>query len=305
MSNALVVVANWNDWERTVSFCREASTWVHPELLVDILIIDNGSTDGSPAKIMAGCHSLVGKIRMHRFAEHPGVTAAFNVAFQECGRDYKYIFRVDNDVHLRPDAISKMACVMDTDPGIGVTVPRLTYFSAPAVLNGGAMYINEYGGIGKNVDSPDTCDCDTGLGAALGFRVEALLSVGRWFDPDLMLFAEEPEICAALRCNGFRTAYVPSASGTHETAVGTGRHTALSTYLNYRNHEVVRRRYGSRMTTAIRFANVFPRLLVRSVRKSDWIGLLGYWDGLIGRKLHVSWWNEMIANKGFKRPPVG
>jgi GT2 family glycosyltransferase len=300
-----IVIPHWNAGNRTQVCLAQFARWDYPLAKLDILVLDNGSTDGSSTPLAEHVTTLQQEglpVRYHRFDLHPGLTASLTRAMSLFHPDSAYLLRLDNDVDLDGDALSAMVNLMQARPEVGVTGPRLVYACAPDRLNGGAVWLNRWGGRNRMGDPDKVVECDTLLGAAMLFRKDALQKVGRWFDPELYLFAEEPEVCWQLRRRGYATVFMPQALGRHDTAQSTGKHSALSNYLNYRNHTLVYARMYPRAVCLLRNLHLFPRILVRCVRERTFIPLLGFVDGLLARPLNDAWWQEMISAKAFRRP---
>lgn len=300
-----IVIAHWNAGNRTVTCLEQIGRWNYITEHLDVLVVDNGSTDDSAQALVKHVELLRKNglsIRYYRFDKHPGLTASLTASLKLINTKSKFLLRLDNDVELNLDALSLMVDIMQKKPEVGVVGPRLVYTSSPNQLNGGAVWINPWGGKNKIGDSSQPVECDTLLGAAMLFRVQALQELGRWFDPKLYLFAEEPEICWQLRDKGYSTLYLPQAEGRHDTAQSTGKHSALSEYLNYRNHTIVYSRMFSIFVNTFRNLILFPRILVRCWRRKDFIPLIGFMDGLIAHPLNDNWWQESIQSNTFRRP---
>lgn len=300
-----VVIPHWNAGNRTITCLEQFSKWGYPRARLDILVLDNGSTDGSSAPLaehIESLHQIGLPIRYHRFDLHPGLTAALTHSLTLVHPDSVYILRLDNDVDMDADALSVMVSLMQNRPDVGVAGPRLVYASAPDCLNGGAVWINPWGGRNRMEDPLHPVECDTLLGAVMMFRRSALHEIGRWFDPELYLFAEEPEVCWQLRQKGYATLFVPLAMGRHDTAQSTGKHSALSTYLSYRNHALIYTRMFPAWLSLLRNLNLFPRVLIRCWRSRTAIPLLGFIDGLMAHPLNDAWWQDMISSRPFRRP---
>lgn len=300
-----IVIPHWNAGDRTISCLDQFDSWDFPSSRMDIWVIDNGSTDGSSEKLAERISCLRKRglpVHYHRFDLHPGLTASLNHSLSLIRPDSSFVLRLDNDVELNPDALSIMIALMQSKAKIGVVGPRMVYASAPDQLNSGAVWINPWGGKNRMLDTLQPTACDTVLGAAMLFRRSALSQVGRWFDPELFLFAEEPEICWQLRQQGYSTYYSPKSLGRHDTARSTGKHSELSTYLNYRNHTLVYARQFPRYVTLLRNLHIIPRILLRCVRYRTTTPWIGFVDGLLARPLDRGWWQEAIHAKVFRRP---
>lgn len=300
-----IIIPHWNAGSRTLNCLAQFSNWTYPRESLFVVVLDNGSTDGSSdilTERIAWLRRDGLEIHYRRFSLHPGLTQSINMGLEQLPAETKYVMRLDNDVTLAPDALDVMVRFLEGHPGAGVVGPRIVYASNPERLNAGAIWINPWGGRNRMEDVADPVECDTLLGAVMLARNEALKKIGRWFDPELYLFAEEVEFCWQLRSHGFSAHYVPDAVAYHDTALSTGKHSSLSTYLNYRNHTMVYNQITSVPVSIFRHLNLFPRVLVRSARQRSWVVLLGYLDGLCRRPLNDGWWQEQIASPAFRRP---
>jgi GT2 family glycosyltransferase len=300
-----IVIPHWNAGQRTLVCLEQLFRWDYPRDSLDIVVIDNGSTDGSSKPLADHINALHDQglpIRYHRFELHPGLTASLNQSLDLIQVNCVYLLRLDNDVDMNAEALSVMVSLMEINPYIGVTGPRLVYSSAPDRLNGGAVWLSPFGGRNRIEDPEQPIECDTLLGATMLFRRSALKELGRWFDPALYLFAEEPEVCWQLRRLGYATVFVPQGLGRHDTAQSTGKHSALSNYLNHRNHTLVYSQIYPWQVSLIRNFYLFPRILLRCWRERTTLPFWGFIDGLMARPLSDEWWQEMISSSAFRLP---
>jgi hypothetical protein len=214
------------------------------------------------------------------------------MALEEISPQIAYVIPLDNDVDLANDALAIMVDYMERNPYVGVVGPRIVHASQPVQLNAGAIWINQWGGANRMEDSLAPTECDTLLGAVILVRRQALTRIGRWFDPSLYSFVEVDECCCQLRKAGFRTRYVPMAFAHHDTAQSTGKHSALSKYLSYRNGAV----------SVIRNTLTFPRTLWHCIWQRSWIPLYRFVDGLRQMPLTDEWWQSQLTGATFRRP---
>lgn len=300
-----IIVPHWNAGGRTLRCLQQFRRWSYPLDRINIFVQDNASSDGSSDALKSGVEALVNEglsIRYNRLPAHPGLTQSINMALSQCPADAKYVMRLDNDVELSHEATAAMVQYLEFQTHVGILGPRIVYASDPSRLNAGAIWLNRWGGKNKMEDASAPVACDTLLGAVMLARLSALEKVGRWFDPKLYLFAEENEICWQLRRFGLESHYLPSALAYHDTAQSTGRHSSLSTYLNYRNHVLVANQMTSIPVSVVRNLNLALRIPVRCLRERSWVALYGFWDGLIKRPLNNCWWEQQISSPTFRRP---
>ena len=300
-----LVILNWNSANKTASCLDAIKGYDYPVEKLKIIVIDNASSDTSkdvlPEKLKQFQNEGY-KVVFHRHESHPGVTEALNSALPFLANDEIYICRHDNDVVMDKDGLTKMVTYMHQNNQIGLLGARTVYAANPDLLNGAAIFISRFGFKSKMVDSPIPIPCDVILGCVMLTRVEAIKKIGYWFDKNLLLFAEEPDLSFNLLKQGYVTYYYPFVTLLHETKVSLGKHSELSNYLDIRNHTLVYNKYFPWYSSAVRMIKLFSTYLVKGVINNDFNQFMAFMDGCRKKPLSNEWWNAQIAGKPFKYP---
>ena len=84
---------------------------------VEVLLCDNGSTDGTDTFI----RTTYPQIRYTRLTENKGVAYARNRALEQAKG--QYLFIVDNDLELTDEAAEALELYMDMHPQAGLVAP--------------------------------------------------------------------------------------------------------------------------------------------------------------------------------------
>ena len=129
MKTITTIVLNWNGLADTRALlptlerCHMPDGWRHR-----VMIVDNGSSDGSPAKLPAEFPNveLVALGENRRFAG--GNNEGLRRALAE-GADA--IMLLNNDTEADPGVIERLLLALEQDPGAGAAAP-LIYFGAPS-----------------------------------------------------------------------------------------------------------------------------------------------------------------------------
>ena len=189
-----------------------------------VLVIDNGSGDGTMAAV-AAASSTADFLPLGRNA---GYAAAVNAGLDRCTGD---VLVLNPDTRLRPGCVPQLVAAVHR-PGVGIAVPRLVGMDGtvhpslrrePALrtavaeaLLGGRRAASL--GWGELVTDPAAYDrpgqVDWATGAVLLMSASCLAAVGRW-DESFMLYSEETDFQLRARDAGFATWYVPSAVAEH------------------------------------------------------------------------------------------
>jgi hypothetical protein len=222
-----VVIVNWNGIEY-LEECLD-SVFAHTAGIgVEVLFVDNASTDGSVAFVRRHypqVHVIVNR-------ENAGFARANNQAFPHCrGR---YILLMNPDTRVLGDALSAMTAFMDTHPDAGIAGcrvlnPDLTLQLAcrrsiptPSValyrMVGLARILPSSRRFARYnltyMDDSKEMEVDAVSGSFLMFRPELLSTVGD-LDEQFFLYGEELDWCLRARQKGWKVWYNPGAEIIH------------------------------------------------------------------------------------------
>src|SRR3990167_6158986 len=106
-----VSIVSWNVWHRLEPCLR--SLQGQQGVSFEILVVDNGSPEGTPEKIP----EQFPNVRLIASKRNLGFAAANNVALREAKGDY--ILFLNPDTLLPPDTLSKTVHYLETHPDVG------------------------------------------------------------------------------------------------------------------------------------------------------------------------------------------
>jgi GT2 family glycosyltransferase len=188
----------------------------------EIIISDNGSTDGSGRLVREQWPD----IRLIENGKNLGFAAAVNRGIAVARGDYAVL--MNSDAQLIPDALETIGRFMDGNPDVAIAGGRLMSPSgspqnSAAAFPGMATELGLKGLLklffprrfpGKAAGSPDPFDVDSIIGALMVVRMEAVRRVGG-LDEDYFFFLEETDWCLRMKRAGMRVVVVPQASIIH------------------------------------------------------------------------------------------
>lgn len=222
------VVLAWNERE-DLARCLDALAASAVPGGLEVIVVDNGSTDGTDALLAAHPH-----VRVVRHARNVGVAAGRNSGLEVASG--RHVAFLDSDTVPNRDALALLADVLDGDPGLGLVGPRLEYedgslqLSCRRVPTAAAVVANRIARLLPGPDPPplrrylmtDTphdrpMDVEYLLGAAMLVRGSALAEVGGFDEgatPGGFGF-DDLDLALALWGRGWRVAYRPEAVVVH------------------------------------------------------------------------------------------
>ena len=121
-----IILLNWHGWRDTIACLDSLASLDYTNY--HLQVVDNGSTDNSVACIRAA-HPEVSIIETGR---NLGFSGGCNVGVRralEEGADY--IWLLNNDTTVDPQALSAMVAVAETDPKVGAIGSVLYYLDNP------------------------------------------------------------------------------------------------------------------------------------------------------------------------------
>jgi GT2 family glycosyltransferase len=204
-----VVIPNY-DGRRWIEGCLDsvAAQTVAP---AEVVVVDNGSTDGS-ADLAAARED----VRVLSLGSNLGFAAAANRGIAATAADA--VALVNTDVVLAPDWLERMAAALDGDAGsvackmVDLADPAVLYDAGDVLRRDGVCEQRGRFEPDDGLDTPGEVFAAC-AGAAL-YRREAVESVGG-FDERLFLYLEDVDLGLRLRLAGWRCRYEPRAVARH------------------------------------------------------------------------------------------
>lgn len=216
------VVVNWNT-RQLLERCLESLADAGAGLVDETIVVDNASTDDSARMVREGFPSvrLIESVRNEGFARanNRGVRAAHG----------EYVLLLNTDAFLAAGALRAMIALMDLLPEAGLVGARLqnadgtfqashtpfpTLWREFLILSslGRALFGPWYPSRGPGDSRPLLVDYVEG--ACMLARRHAYLFVGG-FDEGYFMYAEDVDLCRAIRDAGWEVWYQPDAVVTH------------------------------------------------------------------------------------------
>jgi GT2 family glycosyltransferase len=285
-----VVILNYNGKllaERCVRSARDAE-YANKE----IILVDNGSTDGSAPYLRMLFPDLV----ILEYPQNLGIVGGRNRGLREAvRRGGDYVLCLDNDARIETASIRELIAVAESDPRIGVVGPKVySDEQSSRIQCAGGMIpytqnVSSERGTGKvdrgQYDKIEDVDYFPGCGFMT--RREVLETLDFLDESFHGLGYEDTDFCMRAVRAGYRVVYVPRAVMWHLGSATVGRYSAHKKYAEAVNAVYLVRRYGT-FAQRVKFAffagfGLGYALIVQSVRgnhRAVFAKARGLWDGL-------------------------
>jgi GT2 family glycosyltransferase len=263
-----IIILNWNGWKNTVE-CLE-SIYQIDYSTYEIVLIDNGSKDGSvekikeyadgkiwveskfykynpsdkPIKLIKPGNSLLSNLQFSKelilienkmnvgFAE--GVNIALRLAQKQPA---KYILLLNNDIAVDKRFLNELIDSAEKSPEIGIAGPTIYYYDRPTTVDFAGEDLNIWKVKGREYCTKSTTpiEVDKIEGSCMLIRRSLLDKIGLLY-PKFWAYWEETDLCFRAKKAGFKVVYLPKSEVWHKVASSLGgENNSIRQYLLNRN----------------------------------------------------------------------
>ncbi|MFH1671590.1 MAG: glycosyltransferase family 2 protein [Candidatus Portnoybacteria bacterium] len=221
-SKVSVIILTWNGIQH-ISNCLE-SVQKSSYLNYEIIVVDNGSKDGTPEMIS----KKFPQVRLILNKKNLGFTGGNNQGVKQAKGDVFFLLNDDTKIH--PDLISVLVQELESSSQIGIVGPKIYFMPASSADGSEPDKIWFAGGkidwsksdsyhLGKNLTDRDLSgdskkEVDFITGCALMIKREVVDKVGL-FDNKLFAFYEDADLCQKAKKAGYQVIYIPFGGVWH------------------------------------------------------------------------------------------
>lgn len=233
----VAVVLNWNGFADTQKCVASLQQIDYANF--EIVIVDNGSTDGSAEKLRQAFPHL----KIIRLQKNLGYAAGNNAGIKfALAQGAAYILVINNDVVAEKDFLSPMVELAERMPEIGVVTCKVCYLSNPKQIYAAGGTFSRWLCTGINdlqwqFDDPERNikDREREISFAPGCLMlirSVVFERAGLLDERFFLYVEDLEFSRRVG-NHFRMIYTPRGKVYHKSGAGTSWASYTPTYLYY------------------------------------------------------------------------
>ena len=183
-----------------------ASVTAYDDVIKEVFVVDNASTDGSAAFI----RNKFPSVHLIENTENSGFAAANNQILSQCtGR---YIFFLNPDTSVMPGGFKEAVSFMDACPHIGLAGTKIINPDGSHQDSISYRYPGEKYTKGELSGLKGQIACV--LGAGMIAQAELIKDM-QGFDEDFFLYGEDQDLCLRIRKSGYEIGYIDSAFVVH------------------------------------------------------------------------------------------
>jgi GT2 family glycosyltransferase len=230
---------NWNNAPDTIGCLESVSRLNYHNY--HVLVVDNGSTDGTVQAIRHRFPS----VSMLENGANLGYAGGNNAGIRQAlAQGAEYVCILNNDVTVAPDFLSRLLDALEEDDAAGVATPLVAEMANPDRVWALGVMVDARTGTGtrlhvgerlqnREVDQP--AEVDVASGAAMLVKRQVFERVGL-LDEAFYLYYEETDWCFQVRRAGYRILAVPTSVVWHKVSATLGQTSPVIDYYMLRNH---------------------------------------------------------------------
>jgi GT2 family glycosyltransferase len=248
-----ILTLSWNRKVHTLEWLESVSRLDYPNF--DILVVDNGSSDGSNEAIS----KRFPHVSIIENGKNLGYAGGFNVGLEHAFRDgADYVLIMNNDAVIDTDALTGLVDVAQSDQTIGFTSGKVFHYFRPDEIQTLGMTTHPLLITGGQIGSGEIDHGQHDEPAERELSDDVFLLVRRdvferigGYDEDFAFYGHENvDWCLRARKAGFKIMYAPKAKLWHKGRTGGGW-TAFYVYYQTRNDFVLIAKHASPLKSVL------------------------------------------------------
>lgn len=229
-----VIVVNWNGAAHLPECLASLAHQSYQEL--ELIVVDNGSTDGSLSVLRNADDD---RLTLLEAGRNLGFAGGNNLGIR-ASRGV-YVALLNNDAVAEPGWVEALVRAAGTDRRIGMCASKIYVYGKPGLLDGAGLLLSA-DGIGRGRgrlewDGPAFAreeDILLPSGCAALYRRAMLDEIGL-FDEDFFAYCEDSDLGLRARIAGWRCRYVPDAVVHHKYSSSTAPYSTFKAFHVERN----------------------------------------------------------------------
>lgn len=220
-----IIILNWNGKEDTIECLESLREITYPNY--EILLVDNGSTDGS-VKCFSERYPEIEIIENRR---NLGYAEGNNVGIRRAlEKGVDYVLLLNNDTVVDPEFLGELVKVVESDKRIGIVGPIVYYYGTQNRIQSAGAKIcwntgNQKISMLNEIDVgqfKEMIEVDYVAGCAFLAKSEFFKTLGT-LNKDYFMYWEETEWCVRVQKADYKVLCIPKSKIWHKGGSSTNR----------------------------------------------------------------------------------
>ena len=212
-----IIIINWNnlpDLKECLNSIRKISDEDY-----EIVIVDNGSTDGSISYLKKQKANFA-NFKLIQNETNLGFAEGNNIGFKKATGDL--ILFLNNDTIVDKNFLTPLISILKSAPEIGAVQPKILNYPKKEIIDSVGSYLLPTGflyHLGHNRQDTgrfnEASEIFSMKGACMLFKREVIAKTGL-FDKSYFAYFEETDLCHRVWLSGYKILFLPSSSIYHK-----------------------------------------------------------------------------------------
>jgi len=225
-----IIFPNFNGGQEPLECLDSIAKLAYPKSKIEVLVIDNNSTDGSPQSII----KLFPWVKLIRLKENVGFIQAVNHGIHQAKG--AYIFIGNDDLVFSPASLGVLINYIEKNKDVGALGGKVYYKNFPQeIASAGYMFDSWTGHIYCAQNSEKLKEVDWIQGCALLTTKLVIKKVGLFDEGFGFIYFEDTDFCFRVRQQGFKVTYLPTVEFWHGNTTTMNKNKPRKYYEWYKN----------------------------------------------------------------------
>jgi len=238
-----IIVPNWNGKDDVLECLYSVRKQEYPKDKLEIIIIDNGSTDGSQKEIK----NTIAKMQKEKWVHlelienkiNLGSSIARNQGIRASYGKSKYVWMLDNDIVADPNALKELVELGEKYREIGILGSVNYYYNNPEEINYLGSMLNWKTWLFRDIYEKELANSnayfvDCVATSSLLIKKEIINEIGM-LDPEYFCYFNDVDWCLRAKKSGYRICFLRNSKIWHKVLHSTNKISGFKIYYTTRN----------------------------------------------------------------------
>lgn len=225
-----ILIPNFNGGKEPIECLESIQGLDYPKLKIEVIVIDNGSTDGSPKQIKQRFR----KVRLIKNQQNLGFAQAINMG-EESSRG-ELIFIGNDDLIFTPASLKTLVHYIRSNRQVGLVGGEIYAKLKPNQLLSAGFRMNRWtGDVVPRRRIEGTAEVDWVQGCAMLIPKRIFKMIGRLDNGFAKAYFEDVDLAWRVRQAGWKVVFVPGAKFLHGESITSNKNLSAKYFQWYKN----------------------------------------------------------------------